>query len=175
MNNELFPIVNEEGCVTGCATRKECHSGSMLLHPVVHLHILRSDGCVFLQRRSLTKDIQPGKWDTAVGGHVDYGENIETALFREVAEELGLHDFNPIKIKSYKFQSTIEAELVNTFYIIVDENDTNFNPIYDPNEIDEVKFWHYKDIEQAMGQNILTQNFEMEYELIKPILLKLLN
>lgn len=173
MNNELLPIVNEEGCVTGHATRQECHSGSMLLHPVVHLHILRSDGCIFLQRRSLSKDIQPGKWDTAVGGHVDYGETVESALYREVAEELGLKNINPQKLTSYKFQSAIEAELVNTFYIIVDKNDTDFNPVYDPKEIDDVRFWHYREIEQAIRKNILTQNFEMEYNLIKPILIKL--
>ena len=72
--NEIFPIVTPDGVVTGSATRAECHSGSKLLHPVVHLHILSRDGRVYLQKRSMSKDIQPGKWDTAVGGHVDYGE-----------------------------------------------------------------------------------------------------
>ena len=35
---ERFPIVDEEGRVVGSATRGECHNGSRLLHPVVHLH-----------------------------------------------------------------------------------------------------------------------------------------
>ncbi len=35
---EIFPLVDEEGKVVGSATRGECHSGSKLLHPVVHLH-----------------------------------------------------------------------------------------------------------------------------------------
>ena len=72
MVSELFPIVDEEGHVIGKATRKECHGGSMLLHPVVHLHILNSNGDLYLQKRSVNKDIQPGKWDTSVGGHVDF-------------------------------------------------------------------------------------------------------
>ena len=85
---EKFPIVDEEGHVIGSATRGECHSGSKLLHPVVHLHVFNSKGEVYLQRRPDWKDIQPGKWDTSVGGHIDYGEEPEQALVREVREEL---------------------------------------------------------------------------------------
>lgn len=71
-SQELFPIVDEEGRVVGKATRGECHSGTHLLHPVVHLHVFNSQGDIYLQRRQEWKDIQPGKWDTAVGGHIDY-------------------------------------------------------------------------------------------------------
>ncbi|MDE5662051.1 MAG: NTP pyrophosphohydrolase, partial [Muribaculaceae bacterium] len=60
---ELFPIVDPEGSVTGKATRGECHGGSMLLHPVVHLHVFDHDGNLYLQKRPEWKDIQPGKWD----------------------------------------------------------------------------------------------------------------
>ena len=65
--------------------------GSKLLHPVVHLHVFNSKGELYLQRRPDWKDIQPGKWDTAVGGHIDLGENVETALKREVKERTGHH------------------------------------------------------------------------------------
>ena len=87
---ERFPIVDEEGTVIGQATRGECHNGSRLLHAVVHLHVFNAQGDVYLQKRPEWKDIQPGKWDTAVGGHIDYGETPEEALRREVREETGL-------------------------------------------------------------------------------------
>lgn len=70
-NEEMFPIVDEEGNITGAATRKECHSGSKLLHPVVHLHVFNDKGELYLQKRPAWKDIQPNKWDTSVGGHID--------------------------------------------------------------------------------------------------------
>ena len=75
--------MDKEGTVLGSATRGECHSGSLLLHPVVHLHVFNSRGDIYLQRRPSWKDIQPGKWDTAVGGHIDYGETPCEALHRE--------------------------------------------------------------------------------------------
>ena len=91
---EIFPVVDDTGKTIGKATRAQCHGGSMLLHPVVHLHVFDSLGRLYLQKRPDWKDIQPGKWDTAVGGHVDYGESVVQALLREAREELGLADFS---------------------------------------------------------------------------------
>ena len=98
-NKEMFPIVDEEGNITGAATRGECHNGSKLLHPVVHLHVFNSQGELFLQKRPEWKDIQPGKWDTSVGGHIDLGESVEMALRREAREEFSTIDSLCIRIR----------------------------------------------------------------------------
>ena len=158
MVSELFPIVDEEGHVIGKATRKECHGGSMLLHPVVHLHILNSNGDLYLQKRSVNKDIQPGKWDTSVGGHVDFGETVEQALRREVREELGVIDFLPEFCYRYVFQSTVEREMVNTFLTVYG------GPFsIDPVELADGRFWKMSEIEESIGRNVFTPNFEMEF------------
>ena len=157
--NEIFPIVDEDGNVIGSATRGECHGGSKLLHPVVHLHVFNSAGEVYLQRRPEWKDIQPGKWDTAVGGHIDYGELSEDALRREVREELGITDFTPEFVAKYVFESSRERELVYVHRCIYDK------PIQpSASELDGGRFWTIQEIREAIGNNLLTPNFESEFQ-----------
>ena len=161
---EIFPIVDADGNVVGKATRKECHSGTFIMHPVVHLHVFNKKGQLFLQRRALTKYIQPGKWDTAVGGHRDYGETVDEALRREASEEIGLCDFTPVKLFHYVYESAVERELVDTFYTITAANTFRC----DKDEVIEGKFWDIADIEAALGTEVLTPNFEDEFRKIMP-------
>ena len=156
---EIFPIVDEEGRVTGKATRGECHSGSGLLHPVVHLHVFNSRGEVFLQKRPEWKDIQPGKWDTAVGGHIDYGESPKDALQREVREELGITDFTAKSEGMYVFESKRERELVYVHSTVYD------GPVCpSKEELDGGRFWSMDEVRDAMGKDVLTPNFESEFQ-----------
>ena len=169
---ELFPVVDEQGNVVGSATRGECHSGSMLLHPVVHLHVITPDGKILLQRRSMCKDIQPGRWDTAVGGHVDFGEAVDDALRRECSEELGFTPATVTHLVSYNFQSDRERERVNVYATVVDDDVEAFD--YARDEIDELRFWTSQEIADATGAGILTPNFEQEYRRLAPALQSLI-
>ncbi len=166
---EMFPVVDPSGLVEGIASRQYCHSGSKVLHPVVHLHIIDRFGRLYLQKRSMKKDIQPGKWDTAVGGHVDFGETLLEALFRESSEELGLREFNPVYIESYVFESEIEKELVNVYAAV-----GSFTLSPDMDEVDEGRYWDIKDIEENLGKSQMTPNFEQEFIRMKDRLLSLL-
>lgn len=156
--DELFPIVDEEGQVIDKATRGECHGGSRLLHPVVHLHVFNHTGEIFLQKRPEWKDIQPGKWDTAVGGHIDYGETPEDALVREVREELGITTFTPQWLGMYVFESQRERELVYVYQMVYDGE---IRP--SEAELDGGRFWTIDEIRSAIGKGILTPNFESEF------------
>lgn len=153
---ELFPIVDEQGNIIDAATRGECHSGSKRLHPVVHLHVFNSKGELYLQKRPEWKDIQPGKWDTAVGGHIDLGENVEQALKREVREELGITDFDYEQITSYVFESARERELVYVHKTVYD------GPINPSDELNGGRFWSIEEIKANIGKNVFTPNFENE-------------
>ena len=167
--SEWFPIVEPNGLVIGRATRSYCHSGAKPLHPVIHIHIIDRMSRIYLQKRSMKKDIQPGKWDTAVGGHISYGESVLEAVYREATEELGLHEFNPIHLETYEFESQVERELVNVFAAV-----GSYELTPDLDEVDEGRWWSIEDIDEALGKNILTPNFESEFKMIRKQLLALL-
>lgn len=166
---EYFPVVEPNGLVVARAARDYCHSGAKPLHPVVHLHIIDRYSRIYLQKRPLTKKIQPGKWDTAVGGHVSYGEHLLEALYRESDEELRFNEYNPIAIVSYEFESEIEKEQVNVYAAV-----GNFELHPDPEELDGGKWWELEEIDANIGKGVFTPNFESEFKMIRRQLLALL-
>ena len=154
---EYFPLVSADGEVLGKVSRMECHSGSHLLHPVVHLHVFSSAGDLYLQRRAMHKDLLPGYWDTAVGGHVLYGERIEQALMREVEEEIGIVDFIPEHVETYRYDSSRESEMVHVYKTVCD------GPFrWNDGEVMDGRFWSIEELRAALGQGIMTPNLEME-------------
>ena len=167
--SEWFPITEPSGMVVGRSSREYCHSGATPLHPVIHIHIIDRQSRIYLQKRSMRKDIQPGKWDTAVGGHVSYGESIIEAVCREASEELGLTDFNPIFVETYEFESSVEREMVNVFAAV---GSYELHP--DLDEVDEGRWWELSEIDASMGKGVFTPNFESEFTMIRSSLLALL-
>lgn len=163
--SEIFPVIDEQGRTIGKATRKECHSGSKLLHPVIHLQIFDEHGGLYLQKRAMSKDIQPGKWDTAVGGHVDYGETIESALLRESYEELGISDFLPVFSFSYIFESEIEREMVYSYRTVY-----TGTIVPDREELETGRFWEIEEIKFNLGKGVFTPNFENEFVRLQQLL-----
>ncbi len=86
MSEEIFDIVNERDEVVGQNTRREVHARG-LWHRAVHVLVFNARGEVFLQKRSMKKDIAAGKWDSSASGHLDSGEDYDACAVREVREE----------------------------------------------------------------------------------------
>ncbi len=111
---EVFEVVDERGCVVGRAPRSVCHRTPSLLHRAAHVIVTDGAHRIYLQKRSLTKDIQPGKWDTSVGGHLDAGEDHEAGARREMREELELAGELTFLYR-YLWRTACETEAVETF------------------------------------------------------------
>ncbi len=162
-DDELLDILDGLGRVVGCEPRSKCHGDPALAHRAVHVFVKNSRGEIFLQKRALSKLIQPGKWDTSVGGHLLPGESYEEAARRELLEELGarLEDAGGpaglTHLHDYVWQSPVETEHVRTYEIICD------GPFrLHPDEIDEGRFWSEDELRRAAGTGVLTPNIEEE-------------
>ena len=86
---EYFDVVNERDEPVSRALRQEVHARG-LLHRAVHVLVFDQHGRVFLQKRSMLKDTSPGLWDSSCSGHLDAGEDYDSAAIRELGEELGI-------------------------------------------------------------------------------------
>lgn len=157
---DFFEIVDSDDQVIGLRPRNECHGNPDLVHRVSHVLVFNSSGDLLLQKRSELKDVQPGKWDTSVGGHVDPGENYLQAAYREMNEELGIHGLSLKLLYPSKIRNDFESENVMT-YLVVYDGEICFNRT----EIDEVRFWTPQEIDGALGRGILTPNFEEEWQM----------
>ncbi len=160
MSEERLEIVNEKGEVVGLAPRSAVHGDPALIHRVVHVLVFDPEGKLLLQRRSMNKDVAPGKWDTSVGGHVGIGEALPSSAGREMEEELGITDCGMEYLYSYTHPSQNETELVTTYRCMF-SGEIAFNR----DEIDEVRYWSLDEIEEVMGKGILSGHFEHEFRM----------
>ncbi len=160
MQEELLDVVDSEGNVINTLPRDRIHGDPSLAHSVVHILVFNKENGLLLQKRSMEKDVAPGRWDTSVGGHVNAGESIEKALMREMEEELGITSCSPEFQYTYIHSNPYETELVFTYSCNYDGE-----IVFQQDEIDEVRPWSLEEIMATIGKGILSDNFEHEFKM----------
>jgi isopentenyldiphosphate isomerase len=86
---ELVVIVNEHNIIIGNAPRAVMRKEG-LIHRATYIMVFNTGGQLFVQDRTMTKDIFPGYHDLCAGGVVVVGEDYEESARRELEEELGI-------------------------------------------------------------------------------------
>ena len=158
MSSELIDIYNAAGEKIDCVERSRAHGDNTLLHRAAHVLVFSSDGRLLLQKRSVTKRIQPGKWDASVGGHLAAGEDYLTGARRELAEELGLPEDTPLEhLFDVAIRNEIESEDARVFKA-VSEGPFDFQK----EEIDEVRFWTKAELLDEENHALFTPNLVVE-------------
>jgi len=153
-DDEIYDLVDMDDRVIGKAPRKEIHQKN-LIHRSVHVFVFNPEGWLFLQKRSLSKDENPGFWDTSSAGHVDSGEDYLTAANRELMEELGISEplvpFMRIKACEESYWEHVAAYTCTTRQSIV----------INPAEISEGRFWSLDEISETLSKknNPFTSTF----------------
>ena len=160
MDELLTQVTDDDSAVLGPISRRLCHGNPALIHRSVHVLVLSPAGRVLLQKRSMRKDTQPGKWDTSVAGHVGFGQSYEEAARREAEEELGLKLGKLAFLYSSRIRNTVESENIRTFLHVTAGP---FQPSTE--EIDEIRFWSRAEIERALGTGTFSPYFEKEFAL----------
>lgn len=132
VSHELLDVVDESDNVIAVKTRGEIHA-EFLMHRAVHILVFNSSGALFLQKRSLSKDEQPGKWDSSAAGHVDSGESYYDCARREIEEELGIKTVQPLE-QLFKLQA---SALTGNEHCMVYRYQHDGQMVLHPGEIDD--------------------------------------
>ena len=152
MSSELIDVYNAVGEKTGCVERSKAHGDNTLLHRAAHVFVFSGDGRLLLQKRAITKRIQPGKWDASVGGHLAAGEDYLTGARRELAEELGLPEDTPLEhLFDVAIRNEIESEDARVFKA-VSEGPFEFQK----EEIDGVRFFTADELQDPQWRKEFT-------------------
>ena len=87
--DEIVAIVDEHNNVVGSAPRRQMRA-QCLPHRSTYVLVFNTQGALYVQKRTMTKDVFPGYYDPAAGGVVLAGESYEESAQRELYEEMGI-------------------------------------------------------------------------------------
>ncbi len=154
------------GNVTGQALRSRCHGHPELVHRAAHVMVFHPDGRLLLQKRAMNKQVQPGKWDMSVGGHLSAGDSWEQGVLRELQEELGIKAvISDLKhMFDFELRNDFESENIRV-YSLVSEGPFDFQK----EEIDAVDFFPLAELRRKVDSgkaDDLTPLLRAELELV---------
>jgi isopentenyl-diphosphate delta-isomerase type 1 len=138
---DIFDVVDENDNIIRQEERSIVHRDK-LLHRAVHVFVFNADGQLYLQRRSMRKDTAPGKWVSSCSGHVDTGEDYDTAAVRELAEEIGLS--GELELTRVFKESPCKQTGYEFVYVYTCQSDGPFT--LDPSEVIEGRWIHLQEL-----------------------------
>ncbi len=156
MNTELLSVVDENDCIIDSCARHIIHATG-LRHRAVHILVFNDLGQLFLQKRSMKKDLNGGLWDTSAAGHVDAGEDYDISAIREIEEELGIGEAALEPLFKLPATAAIGMEFIQVYRC---RHNGPFNLAVD--EIDEGDWFSVEEIAEriAADDQMLTEAFK---------------
>ena len=152
MNEEIFPIVDENDNLIGAKPRKDVLESDIFR--VAGLVLVNKKGEILLAKRAATKKLDPNEWGHAAAGHVQAGETYEESIRRETEEELGIklpclaplsksfhENINPITGK-------LRRRFSQSFIALAELPISAFRP--DPTEVSEVRWISLQNLEKEL-------------------------
>ncbi|MEC4748311.1 NUDIX domain-containing protein [Methylomicrobium sp. Wu6] len=157
-HQEILAVVDQDDNIIGTCARHIVHASGMM-HRAVHILVFDDSGRLFLQKRSMRKDLNPGLWDTSAAGHVDAHEDYDASALRELREELGIERGDPM-ILLFKIPPTLEngMEFVQVYRV------THNGPfVLAADEIDDGNWFTQEEIDARVQADdmLLTPTFKI--------------
>lgn len=149
MNVDLVDLVNENDEVIGTINRNDKDFIYKRNVRGVELFLITKNNKIIIPRRSSNRRIYPNCYDYSVAGMVDSKEEYETAIYRELKEELGIDNI-VLKEIAYLNPYTSESSIFVKLYIgYIDYEIKN----YDKDGIKELYYFTIEEISNLLEQD----------------------
>ena len=164
-------VLTEKGQLVGKRISKAEAHRKGICHGISAVALIDDKGRLLLQKRSETKEIEPGKWDLSGAGHIDIYETPECCAVRELYEELHIqiNEEDLICIDTYlnQFQFDEERRINHfTYLFFVRKNINITDVILQESEISEVKFVNKKEFVYMLNKNQMVKAMKYCYQLL---------
>jgi len=162
LNEEWWPIVTEHGKIVGSIQNlTSLFDNKKYMHPIVRVQVIE-EGMIFLQKRGSDDLLFPTLWDTAISNHVKIGETIEECINRTAEGRYNLKGIKYIFLSNYCHETENEHHYAFLF-VTCQFPDIKINA----DLIDQTKWWTQQQIEENLETGIFSENFMIEYDLLK--------
>lgn len=165
--DELLFVVDENNNPLQTKSRNETHA-KHLWHRCSHIWVISSKKQVLCQKRTLLKDVNPGKWEAHFGGHVKYGEDYIDNAVIESREEIGLDRTKNDMIFFQIYKYIHDREFQGIFYTYWNGSTNKLK--LEKEEVEEVKWVNIIELQKIFKEkNESWVHHGYEEELLKSI------
>lgn len=150
---EYIDIFDENNNPTGEIKEKNLAHEQGDFHRTAHIWIINDKNELLLQKRSASKKSHPNCWDISGAGHIRAGETVIQGAIRELKEELGVS----VKENELEYIATIKStknskNMEFGYVYLVHLNKEIGEYIFEDEEVQEVKYIYYKDLEKMVEE-----------------------
>lgn len=149
---EKIIFVDENDTQIGVGTREEAWEKGVYVR-IVRAILRDEQGRVLSQHRSALKKSYPERWTDSASGHVDSGESCDSAIEREMLEEIGftttLRLIGKFKSEDHEGSNTIRE--FNAIYEGTIDSSTKLTLQTD--EVTEIRWFKLDELKSRMAQN----------------------
>ena len=177
---EYLDIVDENNKLTGKTEERNIIHEKGIWHREVAVWIINEKGEILLQKRASTKKQEPNKWSICAG-HVDAGETVESAIIREMEEEIGIKlSIDELEfLNTYKTQNDLQNNIKNYIFQYIYFFKTNWKiedykiSLEELSEIKYIPFEEFENIVKNKDENVTFTKNDYMIEIIEILRKKL--
>ena len=162
IREEWLPIVNNHGKIIGSIQHlTSLNDEKKYQHPVIRI-LFVDKGMILLNKKMEENNQFSDMWDSTISNHVVMNETIEQCVDRTVKKKLDIDNFKYMHLSTYSVECKNEIQHAFLFVSCM-QSEFKLSERF----VEQAKWWTQSQIEENLESGIFTDNFKIEFDLLK--------